>query len=422
VRDSLHSVEDWIRYGDELRRPLLVGPNLAQSTKLYVIGAGLSGLTIAYRIATKRPDIEIEIIEKKNRCGGTIETWSDGQWSCDVAVNAARPHPAFWRLVDDLELGGAFSGSNPKASSRWILKNGKKSKLSLFSALRMGPFRLLKTIRASRNGGVSVAEVLPDKSIADAMTLGIVNDLSHHVDADFLMPSLTKFGQTPPLKWSHIKKKMMKTYPLFTPKKGSIASFEGGMQTLIDALVDKVSQLPNITFHFGEQFDTPQQVASERNVPIHSVVWCGPLTRTPDQFTQLDIYAVGYSEKDASNVPLGYGTLIPDKSVPISGILHESDVHKSSRAPSGHRLFRIMAPKDRGGELDSIAESLKDILCKSEPTFMKKIGERRIPSYPPGYMEALNLNSSEFTQAGWFSSGVSVTHVVAEAERIADLF
>ena len=28
----------------------------------------------------------------------------------------------------------------------------------------------------------------------------------------------------------------------------------------------------------------------------------------------------------------------------------------------------------------------------------------------------------EYTRAGWFYSGVSVTHVVAEAERIADLF
>ena len=114
MRDSLYTLEDWVRFGDELRRPLLVGTNLSTSTKLCIVGAGLSGLAIAYRIASKRSDLEIEILERTNRCGGTIETWSEGEWLCDVAVNAARPHPAFWRLIEDLGLGSAFAESNRK--------------------------------------------------------------------------------------------------------------------------------------------------------------------------------------------------------------------------------------------------------------------------------------------------------------------
>ena len=73
----MYSLEDWVRFGDELRRPLLIGPNLSKSTKLCIVGAGLSGLTIAYRIASKRPDLEIKILEATERCGGTIETWSE---------------------------------------------------------------------------------------------------------------------------------------------------------------------------------------------------------------------------------------------------------------------------------------------------------------------------------------------------------
>ena len=37
-------------------------------------------------------------------------------------------------------------------------------------------------------------------------------------------------------------------------------------------------------------------------------------------------------------------------------------------------------------------------------------------------MSTLDDNNRRFTRAGWFFSGVSVTHVVAEAERIADKF
>ena len=411
-----------MRYGDELRRPLLTGPQLGQSKKICIVGGGLSGLTIAYRIASKRPDVEIEILEKSERYGGTIETWSEGDWLCDVAVNAARAHPAFWRLIDDLGLQGVFSESNPKARSRWIHSNGKTAKLSLLMALRMGPLRLFRSIRASRAGGQSVAQIIPNRSVADAMTLGIVNHVSQHVDADFLMPSLTKYGQEPPLKWSKIKKMMGETYPLFKPRKGAIASLNGGMEVLVHALVKQLNGLENVTLNLRSTVESPEQVSNDRNIPIDSIIWCAPLGRSPEQFTSLDIYAVGYSSQDILDVPVGYGTLIPEPEIPISGILNESDVHRSARAPPNHRLFRIMAPHDRGGDEESVRECLKNILTEVEPVLFKKIGQRRIPVYEPGYMSAIESSNVKYSRAGWFYSGVSVTHVVAEAERIADQF
>ena len=421
MRDSLYSLEDWVRFGDELRRPLLVGTDLSASTKLCVVGAGLSGLAIAYRIASKRPDLEIEILERTDRCGGTIETWSEGEWLCDVAVNAARPHPAFWRLVEDLGLGEAFAESNPEAKKRWLLINRKKTQLSWISALKMGPLRLFRSLRSSREGKKSVAQVFPSETIADAMTLGIVNEISANVDADFLMPSLTKFGDEPPIKWSKIKKKMAETYPLFQPRKGSVASFSGGMQTLVDALVQELKTFENIKFHFNQDISNPEDAATEHHVPISSVIWCAPLDRTNEDFTSLDVYVAGCHNNGVSEVQRGYGTLIPDADVPISGILHESDVHSSPRAPADHRLFRIMAPTSRASSEEAVRACLKQILTHSEPVIFKKIGTRKIPIYAPGYMSKLDTDR-EYTRGGWFYSGVSVTHVVSEAERIADLF
>ena len=43
---------------------------------------------LCYRIAKKRPDIDVIIHEKSNRLGGVIATWQDGEWICDLAVNA----------------------------------------------------------------------------------------------------------------------------------------------------------------------------------------------------------------------------------------------------------------------------------------------------------------------------------------------
>ena len=85
------------------------------------MGGGLSGLCCAYRIAMKRPDLEIIIHEKSSTLGGVIATWKEDDWICDIAVNATRAHPAFWRLIADLELSNMFKPSPSDAKSRWIL-------------------------------------------------------------------------------------------------------------------------------------------------------------------------------------------------------------------------------------------------------------------------------------------------------------
>ena len=416
------SLKDWIRYGDERRRPLCVASDLDNSSAVCVVGAGLSGLTVAYRIATKRPDIHVEIVEKSERCGGVIETWTQDGWICDVAVNATRAHPAFWRLVNDLDLGRLFSASNPKAKARWISTKGRRRKLSPLLIFKGGPLKVWRALKGARQGTLSVAEAMPLAPVNDAMTLGIVNDRSAHVDADFLMPSLTRFGTEPPVKWKRVKDMMNGTYPLFTPKPGSTASFEGGMQTLIDGLVHRLESLDNVSFTMNAPPATPEEVAEARNMPLSSVIWCAPLRRTAREFTELNVYAVGYTEAQVSSVKVGYGTLIPDETFPVSGILHESDVHGSPRAPAGHRLFRVMAPSARSSSHEEVKASLRHLLSESTPVVFEHIGVRRIPSYPPGYMASLMSEDQSFTRAGWFFSGVSVTHVVAEAERIADRF
>jgi len=418
----MHPLEEWTRYGDELRRPLCVAQGLNRSSQVCVVGGGLSGLSIAYRIASKRPDVRVEIVEKNDRCGGTIETWSRGEWICDVAVNAVRAHPAFWRLVDDLELGEAFTPSSSTATTRWISAGGRQRKLSFWTVVRNGPLKMLSGLRKSRQGGQSVATAMPLTPLNDAMTLGIVNERSSNVDADFLMPSMTKFGAEPPLKWRKVKRLMDETYPLFRPKKGSTASFHGGMQTLIDRLVERLEALDNVVFTMNAPVKTPADLARDRAIPLSGIIWCAPLERQPTDYTHLNVYAAGYKTEDTASVPLGYGTLIPDETSPVSGVLHESDVHGSPRAPPGHRLFRVMSPAAQTGTDADVKAALRHLLCEAEPVLFEKIGERTIPSYPPGYMASLDPTDAAFTRASWFYSGVSVTHVVAEAERIAALF
>jgi protoporphyrinogen oxidase len=416
------SLESWIKHGEELRRPLIVNAKLGDSEKVVIVGGGLSGLCCAYRIAQKRPDISVVIHERSNRLGGVINTWQDGEWICDLAVNATRPHPAFWRLIKDLGLSEKFRPSRPQAKSRWVLLNGKAHKLSWRTLFKIGPLKLRKALKNSRAGGRTVGQVIPHKPIADALCLGIVNDTSDNVDADFLLPSLTRFGENPPIKRAKLTKLIADSYPIFTPKRGSIASIDGGMLSLIDALVAVLSSLENVEIRLEQEAQSAQAVAQEYGITVESIIWAAPGVQ--DNFTEssLSIFAIGYRDEQVANVKVGYGTLIPDSKLPISGILHESDLHHSQRCPEGHRLFRLMVPHNRwDNDEQKVVECAEKLLAK-DPVLFVKIGERKIPSYPPGYMADLKQLNNDCSYAGWSISGVSITHVVDEAERFAELF
>ena len=419
----MSDVESWIRHGVEMRRPLFVNDSLSQSKKIVIVGGGLSGMSCAYRIAQKSPNVEVILIEKSERLGGVISTWSENDWVCDLAVNATRAHPAFWRLVDDLNLSKQFQPSRKRAKSRWVLLGEKRHRLSPLTLFKIGPLRMLKAIRQARKGGASVAQLLPHKQIADALTLGIVNTTSEHVDADFLMPSMTQFGQSPPIKSSSLKKRINASYPLFTPTKGAVASFEGGMYSLIESLQNQLESMGNVTIQMGKNLESPQAAASHFDVSLESILWTAPVLEPDRKLTKLSVFAVGYHNEDVAHIDYGYGTLIPDASIPISGILHESDLHHSQRAPEGHRLFRIMAPHTRwDGDESEIKKSIERLLSDKKPVLFRNLGVQTIPSYPPGYMQGLSERFTDCNYAGWGVSGVSITHVVDEAERVAELF
>ena len=415
-------LQNWIRHGDEMRRPLLANSDLPKAEKLVIVGGGLSGLCCALRIAEKRPDLPILLVEKSAELGGVIATWQEDEWICDLAVNATRPHPAFWRLIDDLQLSDKFQTSNPKAKSRWILLDDKRHKLSPFSLLKIGPFKLRKALKLVKNGGYSVADLIPNKQIADALTLGIVNDTAINVDADFLMPSVTKFGDNPPVKKSKLASLVAKSYPLFTPKKGTIASLDGGMITLTKALIERLNNMSNVEIRLNYNAQSPKSVAVENNVPLSSIIWSAPGLKDSYESTDLSIFAIGYEHQQVAKVKLGYGTLIPNQSLPISGILHESDIHQSKRSPSGHRLFRLMVPHSRWDKDESSVLACAEKLLAKKPVLFTKIGERKIPRYKPGYLADIATLSPDFSMVGWAVSGVSITHVVDEAERVAELF
>lgn len=411
----------WIRHGQELRRPLLVNQALADEGHVVVVGAGLSGLTAAYRLREARPDVRITILERSNRAGGVIRTWRKDGWVGEFAVNASRPHPAVWRLIDDLGLMPSWQPSRAEARRRWILNDGRRHRLGLSTVLKAGPRRMLSGIRAARRGGRSMAEALPVAWLADAMTHGIVNAPATEVDADLLMPTMARYGADPPMRQQALARAVRGTYPGWTPQRGQMGSLDQGMDGLVEALIEALSDDAMVDTQFNVDAPSPQAAADHAGLTLASVLWAAP--RTEDEpGPELTVAVVGYTHADTAAIPVGYGTLCPDPSSPVSGILHESDVHHGARAPSGHRLFRVMVPHARwDGEERSLQRAVEAMLCPAEPALFEVLGTRRVPHVRPGHMQRVAEHAAPWSWIGWSATGVAITHVVSEAERLADL-
>ena len=411
----------WIRHGQELRRPLLVNPALADEGHVVVVGAGLSGLTAAYRLREARPDVRVTVLERSDRAGGVIRTWRKDEWVGEFAVNASRPHPAVWRLIDDLGLMPSWQPSRAEARHRWILTDGRRHRLGLSTMLKIGPGRMLRGVRTARQGGRSMAEALPVSWLADAMTHGIVNAPAAEVDADLLMPTMARYGAAPPMRRRALARAVRSTYPGWTPRRGQMGSLEQGMGGLVEALVDALNDDDMVSMRFNVDVPSPEAAAEHAGLSLTSVLWAAP--RPEDEpGPELTVAVVGYTHADASAVPVGYGTLCPDPSSPVSGVLHESDVHHGARAPSGHRLFRVMVPHARwDGEEGSLRKTVKQMLCPAEPVLFEVLGTRRVPHVRPGHMQRVAEHAAPWSWIGWSATGVAITHVVSEAERLADL-
>ena len=411
----------WIRHGQELRRPLLVNPALADEGHVVVVGAGLSGLTAAYRLREARPDVRVTVLERSDRAGGVIRTWRKDEWVGEFAVNASRPHPAVWRLIDDLGLMPSWQPSRAEARHRWILTDGRRHRLGLSTMLKIGPGRMLRGVRTARQGGRSMAEALPVSWLADAMTHGIVNAPAAEVDADLLMPTMARYGAAPPMRRRALARAVRSTYPGWTPRRGQMGSLEQGMGGLVEALVNALDDDGMVSMRFNVDVPSPEAAAEHAGLSLTSVLWAAP--RPEDEpGPELTVAVVGYTHADASAVPVGYGTLCPDPSSPVSGILHESDVHHGARAPSGHRLFRVMVPHARwDGEEGSLRKTVKQMLCPAEPVLFEVLGTRRVPHVRPGHMQRVAEHAAPWSWIGWSATGVAITHVVSEAERLADL-
>jgi oxygen-dependent protoporphyrinogen oxidase len=92
-------------------------------SRVVILGAGIAGLTAAFRRRWEAKGSETILLESGPKVGGSIQTLQEGDLVMEAGPNTLRTTPGAERLLFDLKLEGEVVPADEKAP-RWIVRGG----------------------------------------------------------------------------------------------------------------------------------------------------------------------------------------------------------------------------------------------------------------------------------------------------------
>ncbi len=446
---------------------------MLQNKKIAVIGAGITGLTVAH--ALQKKGVTCTLFEKKGEPGGSIKTVNQDGWLTEYGPNTI--------LLKDkvlseffLELGLHVNKqtANPGASKRYIVREGVLQPLptSISAAIGTelftwkGKLRVMKEpfIRRSQNPDQTVAEFVErrlGKEMLDyainPFVAGIFANNPEDLSLRHAFPAMhrleNEYGSL--IIGSVMGAKRRK-------KEGRISreliSFENGLQQLPEKIASRLqkvhynTEIVKVTRENNEWF-----LASKKNTfgPFSAVVINSPLYLMNHglfpvtdhefnklrgvQFPPLSVMHLGFMKEQVMHPLDGFGFLVPEaEERQILGALFSSTLFPG-RAPAGHHLLTVFIGGGRQPEIaHQSSEDIRDVVLAElaelvgitgDPVFTDHVyWPKSIPAYHVGYDDILDtIRNIEARHpglflAGNFRDGISVPDCIKNgfilAERI----
>ncbi len=448
--------------------------------KTVIVGAGISGLSTAYALLEKQPDMELVVLEASGRVGGKV--WSDKSeegFLCESGVNAFLDNKPKTLLLGQA-LGLSPVTSFDASRHRFVFSENHLHELPatppafLTSNLLSVPGRLrvmMETLVprgnnpdeslaafATRRLGREAFEKLIDP-MASGVFAGDATQLSlescfpriHEVETEYrsLILGLIKL-QIKARKEGAINK------PTAGPG-GKLTSFTQGMSALPLAIANKlgdrirlstpVESLAKEGQHYIVHLSSGERIDAERVIlasPAHAQARmledlapdiASELKSVP--YPSLSICCLGYKRDQIKHDLNGFGFLVPSRERRnILGTLWDASIFPE-RAPEGYVLLRSMIGGARNSELallpeermvDLVRSDLKDVMgINVAPDFVRVYKhEQAIPQYVVGHrqrLETINqllVNHPNLYLTGNAYKGVSLNDCVANAYALAD--
>src|SRR5947209_19092665 len=119
--------------------------------RVLIVGGGISGLALAYRLRQLAPAVEALVLEERARSGGTMWTERRDGFQLEIGPNGfLDTKPATLDLCRDVGLDGSLIQASPESAKYRFLFVGKA-----LQSLPTGPGALLRTSLLSWRGKVN---------------------------------------------------------------------------------------------------------------------------------------------------------------------------------------------------------------------------------------------------------------------------
>ncbi|MBV9216047.1 MAG: protoporphyrinogen oxidase [Acidobacteria bacterium] len=434
-------------------------------TKVAVIGGGISGLCVAYRV--QKTGAAVTLFDGADRLGGNIHTITNKGYLYEYGPNSLMANGEIFELIDDIGLTNQILATKAAAKTRYILRDGEPAALpgSIVQGLTTKAFSVGGRLRVLKEPFIA-SRTSPAESVYEFIERRIGREMADYAIDPFvsgiyagdprklsLTNAFPKFYNLEATSGSLIKGALLgkrvpaKPVPVGMPK---MFSFRIGMRALVDAITERLNDV---------RLETPVDSLAKQDggfivnlEKFDRVALCLPARPSAKLIHSLDteaareigsvyyppvavIYAA-YEKQQVSFDPDGFGILIPGpEKRKILGALFSSSVF-DDRAPENEHLFTIfvggsrnseLCEKDDGALIDLATGELQSILqITGSPVFTDiKRWERSIPQYNIGYekvtqaVERLQDANSGLVVCSNFYKGIAVGECVKNSVAAA---
>jgi oxygen-dependent protoporphyrinogen oxidase len=449
---------------------------VGSSKSIAILGAGLTGLTAAYRLSQRGQ--RVRVFETGPRVGGAIRTERVDGWLVEAGPNSLLAgDPAVAALIDELGLGPERVAANRQAKNRYIVRRGRAvpAPLSPPALLRTSllswraKFLLLTEVLMRprvRHSDVSLEELVRAhfgrEIVAYALNpfvTGVYAGNPAKLSARHAFPKLWEMEQ----KHGSLLRAQIAAARARPDRRGAgIISFQRGLQTLTDALAARLAPgtlalgariealLPpdgapwNVVWHDGKSTHTESfdAVIAALPAPALAQLRLGPLGERPlaslDTIEHPPVSSVflGFRRSEVAHPLDGFGLLVPEiERRSILGVLFSSTLF-AGRAPADHVAVTVLVGGTRQPSLGRLptAELLATIMpdlrallgVSGEPVFQRHtFWPRAIPQYNLGYESHLEtIAKAERAHRGLHiggqaRDGISLPACIGAGERLA---
>ena len=449
-----------------------------------IIGAGITGLTAAYRLQTR--GVPVTVYEASDQVGGVIRSVSAGGYLAESGPNSIlETSPKINALIQDLGLSCRRVDSLPTAENRYVVRFHRPVLLPASPVTFFGTplFSWRAKLRLLREPFIPPAPAAAEESVAqfvvrrlgqefldyaiNPMVAGVYAGNPARLSVKHAFPKLhaleQKYGSL--IKGQFLGAKERRQRGEVSKQSAKKLSFDAGLQVLPDTLA---ARLPNSIElqasvlrieEAGIGWNLYLQKNGQEERRSHAaVIYAAPVHRLPaiqltaaPELKPATLKEIVYPpvasvvlgfRRDAVTHPLdGFGMLVPEaEGFRILGTLFSSSLFRN-RAPDGHVTLTTYIGGARAPEwalrptnelIEMTLQDLRVILgVNGRPTFKHVVVyPQAIPQYEVGYgrfkdlMGDIEKRAPGLFFAGHFRDGISLGDSLVSghdsAERVAN--